>query len=505
MSRVRPHGYWPVIPMCLAYLLFSYSAAFAAEAGMSKPWYTVFTPILLLLGAVAFVIWRVPKPKPEHPGQFIHLETPGFRTRRAINWLAVGLAYALLYFGRYNLNPAIRELGGKDMVSAFNWIFSAGTIVYGFSFILNGPLTDKFGGRFSILLGVSGASVANLFIGATTWAFQQNLIGDGAFFRTLLVAYPINMYFQSFGAVAIVKCNAPWFHVRERGVFGAVFGILISLGIYFGFDWSDGILHTWNLSVPWVFFIPSACLMGILVVGAFLVRNRPSEAGFEDFKTGDATEDDPHNKPDPPKEVFLRMLKNPVIVTIGAIEFCTGFLRQAVMQQYPMFAKLVGFGGDFVMQNWGLLLCCAGIIGGVIAGTFSDVFFNSKRAMAALPMYAGLLIGVVAVPFALGSASVGWIAVFLSLCVIGVHGLLSGTATQDFGGTKNAGIVTGLIDGLVYLGTGTQSLLYALILPTGESAKNAGAWICWPIAMVPFAVAGVALCYRIRHAKPKKG
>ena len=367
MNRVRSRGYWPVIPMCLTYLLFLSSAALAAEAGMSKPWYTGFTPILLLLGAVAFVIWRVPKPKPDYPGQFVHLETPGFRVRRAINWLVVGLAYALLYFGRYNLNPAIRELGGKDMVSAFNWIFSAGTIVYGFSFILNGPLTDKFGGRFSILLGVFGASIANVFIGAATWAFQQNLIGDGAFFRTLLVAYPINMYFQSFGAVAIVKCNAPWFHVRERGVFGAVFGILISLGIYFGFDWSDGILHTWNLSVPWVFFIPSVCLMGILIVGAFLVRNRPSEAGFADFKTGDATEDDLHTKPDPPKEVFLRMLKNPVIVTIGAIEFCTGFLRQAVMQQYPMFAKLVGFGGDFVMQNWGLLLCCAGIIGGGIA------------------------------------------------------------------------------------------------------------------------------------------
>ncbi len=31
-----------------------------------------------------------------------------------------------------------------------------------------------------------------------------------------------NMYFQSFGAVSIVKVNAAWFHVRERGMLGGV-------------------------------------------------------------------------------------------------------------------------------------------------------------------------------------------------------------------------------------------------------------------------------------------
>jgi OPA family glycerol-3-phosphate transporter-like MFS transporter len=45
--------------------------------------------------------------------------------------------------------------------------------------------------------------------------------------------YGLNMYFQSFGAVSIVKVNAAWFHVRERGTFGGIFGILISLGVYF--------------------------------------------------------------------------------------------------------------------------------------------------------------------------------------------------------------------------------------------------------------------------------
>ena len=46
------------------------------------------------------------------------------------------------------------------------------------------------------------------------------------------VLYGANMYFQSFGAVAVVKVNAPWFHVRERGGFGGIFGTMIASGIH---------------------------------------------------------------------------------------------------------------------------------------------------------------------------------------------------------------------------------------------------------------------------------
>ena len=49
------------------------------------------------------------------------------------------------------------------------------------------------------------------------------------------------MFFQSNGAVFILKVKAPWFHVRERGVFGDIFGTLISFGVYFAFDWGRAI------------------------------------------------------------------------------------------------------------------------------------------------------------------------------------------------------------------------------------------------------------------------
>jgi hypothetical protein len=89
----------------------------------------------------------------------------------------------------------------------------------------------------------------------------------------------------------------------------------------------------------------------------------------------------------------------------------------------------------------------------------------------------------------------GIIVFLMSTCVIGTHGLLSGTASQDFGGRKGAATAVGLIDGFVYLGTALQS--FALGYLTTRS------WSYWPWFLLPFAGAGFLLCTRIWHAKPK--
>src|SRR6185369_11396350 len=103
---------------------------------------------------------------------------------------------------------------------------------YGLAFLVNGPLTDKLGGRTTILIAAAGSAAANAAMGLVLqMGWTHDLV------RTFTVLYCLNMYFQSFGAVSIVKVNAAWFHLRERGTFGGIFGILISLGLYFAFDW----------------------------------------------------------------------------------------------------------------------------------------------------------------------------------------------------------------------------------------------------------------------------
>ncbi len=480
-------------------------------------WFADNWEILILLAIVGVVFRILPTVDVGHDKAYLR--------RRLMNWLPLGLTYAFLYMGRYNLKVsqyAFEEIagpGGEPLMgnTGFGIVFMVGTIVYGVSFLINGPLTDRLGGRFSILMGAGGSMVMNFLMGLGSLSLLKSgpahqFLAEH-FIVIFSVLYAMNMYFQSFGAVAIVKVNAPWFHVRERGVFGAIFGILISLGIYLAFDVGYRILS--SLGLAWVFFMPALLLAIFWVLDFLIVRNSPAEAGQGEFNTGDATSGD-----DGPRlgavVVFKKMLTNPIILTIAGVEFCSGFLRQAIMQWYGSFAKqtdvVLGLKSSFVNENWGLMLFAAGIFGGMFAGTISDHVFQSRRGPVAGVLYGVMLVGSIVLTFTYTTPIVGWLVVFMSMAVIGVHGMLSGTASMDFGGAKNAGIAVGIIDGFVYLGTGVMSLTYAIILPKVEldeaghiigAATDPANWKAWPIAMIPLALIGFLLALRLWNAKPK--
>ena len=176
------------------------------------------------------------------------------------------------------------------------------------------------------------------------------------------------------------------------------------------------------------------------------------------------------------------------------------------MQWYRTFAKQVGMNNDFVYENWGMLLCIAGILGGLFAGVISDHLFQSRRGPVSGFLYGAMLVGAVVLTFTYGNQLVlGPLMVLMSMCVIGVHGMLSGTASMDFGGRKNTGVAVGIIDGFVYAGTGFMSVTYGMILPTKDAAKVVENWWAWPVAMIPVALVGLLLCSRIWNATARKG
>ncbi|MFN7683885.1 MAG: MFS transporter [Oligoflexia bacterium] len=444
-----------------------------------------FLPILILIVVIYFVLSRLPKVELGHSEELLR--------RRRLNWLPLGLTYAFLYMGRYNLTVAKNALGDVISNADFGTIFGVGTWVYGLSFIINGPLTDRWGGRKTILIAAVGSALANLAMAFVVYFQAVDIV------PALVLCYAINMYFQSFGAVSIVKVNAAWFHLRERGTFGGIFGILISLGIYFAFD--IGSLIVKNAPVHMVFVVPMCLLLVFAVIDYFLVFDSPGDVGLKDFDAGDASSGDKGPRLGA-LEVAKRMASNPVIVTIALIEFCSGFLRNAVMQWYIIFAKQTGQMTQFVAANWGLTNCVAGILGGVFAGTISDKIFHSRRGPVSSILYGILFVGSGFCVAFLTSPLLGWVVSFMMLAVIGVHGMLSATASMDFAGKRNVGVAVGLIDGMVYLGTGLQAVVYGAILPSGEEAKDPANWWLWPIAMIPLAGAGVWMAARLWNARP---
>jgi OPA family glycerol-3-phosphate transporter-like MFS transporter len=465
-------------------------------------WFEKLLPILILLAVVLVVVGRLPKQELGH--------SAAFKSRRVMNWLPVGLAYAFLYMARYNLTAYKNAVGMSN--ADYGTIDEWGSITYGVAFLINGPLADRFGGRATMLAALAGSAMMNGYMGYLALDGWQD--GES---RTFAFAYAANMYFQSFGAVSIVKVNASWFHLRERGTFGGIFGILISLGLYFAYDWTRMIVNMWGVEAPkaaprldpavaadhWAFWVPAVLLLVMGTAVAAMVRDTPGQAGHVDFDTGDAGSGDTG----PSKGVLhivKTMLTNPAILIITGIEFCSGFLRNAVMKWHPVYAKAIGTDDMFVATNWGMLLCCAGIMGGVFAGTISDTLFQSRRGPVSAILYGGMVLGSGGLFFLLGHPALGGLVLFMSLCVIGVHGMLSGTASMDFGGKKNVGLVVGIIDGFVYLGTATQAAVLKRVLPDGDAAADAANWWTWPTAMLPATIVGLALSIWVWNARAQK-
>jgi OPA family glycerol-3-phosphate transporter-like MFS transporter len=80
-----------------------------------------------------------------------------FMLRRFINWFPLGMTYAFLYLSRYNLNISKNALGDLMTKEQFGIIFAAGPITYGLSFLLNGPIVDKIGGKKGIIIAALGS------------------------------------------------------------------------------------------------------------------------------------------------------------------------------------------------------------------------------------------------------------------------------------------------------------------------------------------------------------
>jgi OPA family glycerol-3-phosphate transporter-like MFS transporter len=421
--------------------------------------------------------------------------TSAYRRRRFMNWFPLGVTYATYYMGRYNLNASSKYMIDHFALSKadFGMIATAGFWTYALAVAFNGPLADRIGGKKSILIGAAGSCLLNLVIGLLFLNGWHTKIIVG-----MSLLYAVNQYFQSFGALSIVKVNSSWFHVRERGVFGGIFGIMISSGYFLALTVGGWILSL--MSWYWVFLVPSAALAVMYVVDWFLVKDRPSETGFADLDTGDASSKDAdRDKPVDFKYLMGRVFTNPVILTIIAAEFCTGFVRQGVMLWFvPFLAEVhkVSVGTTlYTVASAGIT--AGGIIGGLLCGYLSDRVFGSRRPPVAFLFYIGQIVALVWLGRTASPTMAALLIPFTCVWIFGVHGMLSGTASMDFGGTRAAATVAGVCDGIQYVASGLTG--FAL----GGALDRFG-WGAWTWMIIPFSVAGALLMLPLWNARPLK-
>jgi len=454
------------------------------------------------------------------------------------------MTYAFLYMGRYNLVVAKGALGDLMTKEDFGIIFGIGTGVYALSLFFIGPLVDRVGGKRGILIGAIGSSLMNALMAGVLYLFLNGMLKINLVLA-FSVLYGLNMLFQSFGAVSTIKVKSFWFHVRERGTFGAIFGTLISLGVYFAFDWGGAIADAVKIAQPstpsavremlnymfaldgrtipafWlIFVIPSMIMIVWALIDVILLKDTPDDAGFSGFETHDASHNDGHEKKYGYWELMKKIFTNKIILTIGVIEFTSGVLRDGVLTWYPIFAKETHFVVPQITPNWGFWGCITGIAGGFTAGFMSDRFFNSRRAPSAGFMQIIMLISTAVMIVFLGwqpltenfvpelaaenplksfvleyrAVVVGICAVTILMAVIGVHSIMSGTATADFGGKKASATATGVADAFSKAGASLQAFVIGII-----ATKS---WTYWPMFLLPFTVLGLVFAIKMWNVLP---
>lgn len=422
--------------------------------------------------------------------------TSEFRRRRAVNWLTLGFTYSAMYMGRYNLSFA-----NKSLSETFGWdktqigtIISSALMIYGISAIFNGPISDKIGGRRSMLIGAVGTVIFNFFFGLGAYL---GFLGKGPMILVYFASvWSLNSYFQSFSALSLIKVNSGWFHISERGVFSAIFGSMIQMGRALIF--AIGPLLVTFLPWQWVFFVPSVIVALMAALTYLNVQDGPEHCGFPVLDVQDASSGD--TEAVTVRYVLTKILTNPVTLTIAVAEFCTGLVRHGFEQWFPRYmqeAQKLPLDSS-VFQKGALAVVVAGIAGAFFAGTVSDWVFKGRRPPVAFLGYATQLACLVVIWQAPG---VEWvIAAFVlnSFAISVVHSMLSGTASMDFGGKRAAATAAGLFDGMQYIGGSVVGI------GMGWALDHFG-WGAWGPSMIAPALIGGILMLLLWNARPKTG
>jgi OPA family glycerol-3-phosphate transporter-like MFS transporter len=330
----------------------------------------------------------------------------------------------------------------------------------------------------------------------------------GTVLALMAVLWGANGYFQSFGALSIVKVNAQWFHVTERGTFAGIFGVLIRFGLILAFSAVPWLAARFPL--VWAFWIPAAGVALLFVLNAKLMENTPSDAGFGGLDTGDgsAVGDE---KPAPLGEILRKVFASKVAWTIAGGSMMIGFVRRSSVDVW--FAKY--FANNWLPKGtplsdylpyqaaaWGIALL--GIAGGFAFGIASDRMFGTRRAPVITVGFLGMAVMLAAIGFAHRAGAGPWAVALalacLSFFVNGAHGMIGGAASMDFGGRKAAATAAGLFDGIQYF---TSAPFVGIGM--GKVLDRWG-WDAWAWVPIPFALLGAAVISSIWNATPgKKG
>lgn len=366
----------------------------------------------------------------------------------ALTWLA----YAGFYFCRKNFSVAMPLL--KEELQFTKHDFSQIIFVYSLTYMLGqfigGMLSDRFGPRLIVGLGMGVAVIANLCMGiwATPFAFMfiGALSGCG----------------QSTGWSGTVKNMAPWYARRERGVVMAWWGTCYIAGSFLATQFAAWCISPNAPFDDWgwkrAFWIPAAVLSGIAILYTLFTRNQPSDVGLpelDEFDPDLAETSDSDDKADDSREPgalagILEVLGHSAVWVTGAMYFLLKLTRYSIMFWTPLYL-VEHLGMDAVAagrtSSWFELV---GFFGAVFAGYASDKLFSARRFPVGSLMLLGLAVACYFEPTIVrwGVYGPALAMALIGFMTYGPDSLMTGAGAIDIGSPRRAATAAGVINGM---------------------------------------------------------
>jgi OPA family glycerol-3-phosphate transporter-like MFS transporter len=423
----------------------------------------------------------------------------GFRARRGLNWASLGLLYTSFYMCRYNFSIANKSISQEFGFSRaeMGYIITTALFAYACGQIINGLLTDRFGGKRAMLIGAGGTVMMNLLFGAASFVGTLGLF---------VAIRGLDGYLQAFGAPGMVKINAAWFAHTERGRFSGIFGFVINLGRFGIFNFGPALLAGFTVlglvSVPplhwrWLFWAPSAVCACVAVFMALTVAETPEEAGYPGVVPDDsgAPADGVQTQV---RQVIGRIAANPVVWITACAYACTGAVRQAVDQWFPRYMQEL-YQVDLNSTSFKFLAFLIPFVasaGSLTSGYVSDILFRGRRApVAAILYFMETAMILLAAQFHSSTAAIVSL-VLISFTANSTHSILGSAAPMDIGGRKMAGFALGLIDSFQYFGGSLAGYFLGRLLD-----KSLGNYFYF---MAPFGILGGILMLFVRSESPNE-
>ncbi len=360
----------------------------------------------------------------------------------ALTWLA----YAGFYFGRKNLSVTWSsmetELGLDN--SDYASIIFVYSLIYTIGQFVNGYLSDKFGPRKIVSIGLFLAAISNFFLGMP---FSIGIL-------VFLIA--LNGYGQSTGWSGLIKNMTPWYKSTERGIVMSWWSTCYVTGGFLATVFATYVAFDMDFmaEVGWKrgFFFPSIVLLVVAFLYMFLTRNNPKSINLPVIIEDKYTLID--NGKSDNIQLLKILIKNKALWIYSSCYMILKMTRYAFLFWLPIYLEK-GLSYDvneagYISSVYELI----GFFGVILAGYASDKLFNSKRFSTVTIMMVGLAIVCLIHPYMVTFGKTG---VILSIALIGMatygpDSLICTAGSMDVGGKRGAGMAAGIINGMGSIG-----------------------------------------------------